>query len=296
MKQLSARKLRRKSFFQWVKAKNSLTTQIGSTRTAMLTESMTVFGWDQEDTKGDLLMSSRKLYLAALLTEAVRIIKEAEAPPGPMPPSGAVPPSPVPPAPATNAPAPSPPVDPNAPPSDTGAEAKPFDLDAMIDRLNVIRGGKSFADPEVYGQLTSYFKSISETDKAVIDRFLQSIGKIVIQVDQTQQGTSSGNAQPAMNQTPAPAAPAPAPGGAAVQEGVDDSNDNLLAESVKEGVRFKFAGREMDFGSTDHVKVLKGLLHGLQNLRDCYELGSANRHVYASACHKLKRLILKHGS
>lgn len=136
---------------------------------------------------------------------------EAEAPPVASQ-AGAVPPSPVPPAAATNAPAPPPPVDPNVPPAVPGEEAKPFDLDAMIDRLNVIRGGKSFADPEVYGQLTSYFKSTSDADKAVIDKFLQSIGKIVIQVDASQQGSASGPAQPAMNQ--APVAPAPAPGAA----------------------------------------------------------------------------------
>lgn len=69
----------------------------------------------------------------------------------------------------------------------------------------------------------------------------------------------------------------------------------LLLESVKEGVRFKFGGKEMDFGSTDHIRVLKGLLHGMQSLRDCYQVGSANRHVYASACHKLRKLIAKHG-
>lgn len=239
-------------------------------------------------------MSSRKLYLAALLTEAVRIIKEAEMPPPQTPPGSAVPPSPVPPAGATNAPPPTPPVDPNAVPGASTDQPKPFDLDALIDRLNVIRGGKSFADPEVYGQLTSYFKATSDTDKAVIDKFLQSIGKIVIQVDTTQQGSSAASAQPAMNQTPAAAPPA-ATGGApaGLQEGTEQ--ENLLLETVKEGVRFKFGGKEMDFGSSDHVRVLKGLLHGLQNLRDCYQVGSANRHVYASACHKLRKLVAKHG-
>jgi pyruvate/2-oxoglutarate dehydrogenase complex dihydrolipoamide acyltransferase (E2) component len=243
---------------------------------------------------------SRKLYLAALITEAVRVIKEAQ---GVVPPTGqAVPPSPVPPAPATNAPAPSPAPTPdgaNTPPPVDGEQPKPFDLDTLIDRLNVIRGGKSFADPEVYGHLTTYFNSLNDADKASVDRFLQSIGRIVIQVDDTQQ-TGSGNAQPAMNQTPAPApapaAPAPAPGGApAVQESIDLSEGNLLLESVKEGVRFKFAGKEMDFGSSDHLKVLKYMLHGLQNLRDCYQTGSANRLVYATTCHKLRRLIAKHG-
>lgn len=243
--------------------------------------------------KGQVM--SRKLYLAALLTEAVRIVKEAEAPQQPAP-GPAVPPSPVPPAPATNAASAAPPTDPNAPPAAAGEQPKPFDLDVLIDRLNVIRGGKSFADPEVYGQLTSYFKSTSDADKAVIDKFLQSIGKIVIQVDTTQQ-TGSGTAQPPVGQTPAPVTPAAAPGAAPgpVQEGLELQEENMLLESVKEGVRFKFGGKEMDFGSTDHLKILKYVLHGLQNLRDCYQVGSANRHVYASACHKLRKLIAKHG-
>lgn len=161
------------------------------------------------------MSAHRKLYLSALLTEAVRILKEQDPAVPPAPGGSAVPPSPVPPAPATNGapPAPAaPPVDPNAAPA---ADAKPFDVDSMIERLNVIRGGKSFADPEVYGQLTSFFKTLSDADKAAIDKFLQSIGKVVIQVDASQQGTTA-TAQPPMNQGPAPVAaaptPAPAPG------------------------------------------------------------------------------------
>lgn len=73
-------------------------------------------------------------------------------------------------------------------------------------------------------------------------------------------------------------------------------NDELLTESVKTGVKFKFGSREMDFGSAEHVKVLRAMLHSLQSLRDCYNTGSANRHVFAMACHKLKRLIDKHGT
>jgi len=240
---------------------------------------------------------SRKLYLASLLTEAVRIVKEAQQPPAapPAPPAGtqAVPASPVPPSPATNAQGPSG-ADPNAPPPAGGEQPKPFDLDVLIDRLNVIRGGKSFADPEVYGQLTTYFNGLNDTDKAVIDRFLQSIGKIVIQVDNNQ-NSGSNTAQPPMNQTPA-APPAPAASAAPMQEALEPFREDVILESVKEGVRFRFGNKEMDFGSSDHLKVLKYMLHGLQNLRDCYQVGSANRHVYASACHKLRKLIAKHGS
>jgi hypothetical protein len=68
----------------------------------------------------------------------------------------------------------------------------------------------------------------------------------------------------------------------------------LITESVKEGVKYKLGSKEMDFGSADHVRVLKGMLHGLQGLRDCYQVGSANRHVYSAACHKLRKLIAKH--
>jgi hypothetical protein len=67
-----------------------------------------------------------------------------------------------------------------------------------------------------------------------------------------------------------------------------------LNESTREGVKFKFGGKEMEFGSPEHVRVLKALLRGLQALRDCYPTGSANRHVYSSACYRLKKLIDKH--
>jgi hypothetical protein len=77
-----------------------------------------------------------------------------------------------------------------------------------------------------------------------------------------------------------------------VKEAVKDA---LIKESVKEGVKYKLGSKEMEFGSPDHVRVLKGILHALQSLRDCYQPGSANRHVYSSACHKLRKLIAKHG-
>jgi hypothetical protein len=101
-------------------------------------------------------------------------------------------------------------------PAGQDGQPKPFDVDSMIERMNIIRGGRSFADPEVYGQLTSYFKGLNEADKAIIDRFLQDINKIVIQVDTTQQvAGGGGGAQPPAGPAPtapAPAAPAAAPG------------------------------------------------------------------------------------
>lgn len=168
-----------------------------------------------------LQKEARTRLLNAYLLEAQRFLREqAPGMPAPVVPpvSSPVPPSPVPPAPATNtsAAAPSTPQTPGMPAGQDG-QPKPFDVDTMIERMNIIRGGRSFADPEVYGQLTSYFKGLNEADKAIIDRFLQDINKIVIQVDTTRQvAGGGGGAQPPAGPAPtaptAPAAPAAAPG------------------------------------------------------------------------------------
>lgn len=156
-------------------------------------------------------MKNRKLHLEALLREAVKMLKEQD--PGAAAVGSAVPPSPLPPASATNSsqtalPPEVPPPGVPPVPGTSPEEQKPFDVDQMIERLNVIRGGRSFADPEVYGQLTTYFKGLNEADRSAIDRFLQSIGKIVIQVNLSQTDLS-GTAQAPMQQgvSPAPAAP-----------------------------------------------------------------------------------------
>jgi len=75
-----------------------------------------------------------------------------------------------------------------------------------------------------------------------------------------------------------------------VKETLDDL---ILLETVKENIKYRLGTKELDFGSPEHVRILKGILHGLQNLRDCYRIGSANRHVYAATCGKLRRLIKK---
>lgn len=144
--------------------------------------------------------TQRKKHLRYLVTEAVRILKEQDiGMPGA--PVSAVPP-PAPPAPDVTM-TPQPGADGTQGPQG----AKPFTVDEMIERLNVVRSGKSFSDPEVYGQLTSYFKGLSEPDKAVIDKFLQGLGRVVIQVDSAEQGSQAGGQPP----PPAPAAPTPGP-------------------------------------------------------------------------------------
>ncbi len=51
-------------------------------------------------------------------------------------------------------------------------------VDGLISRLNKLRGGKSLNDAEVYGQLTTLFKQMSENDKIVIDSFLTKVAEL----------------------------------------------------------------------------------------------------------------------
>lgn len=204
----------------------------------------------------------------SLLTESIKMLKEQQYSP--------VPPTTAPIAPETNASAtmlPQPSGTPAAPIQPNGVgQPKPFDVDQMIDRLNVIRGGKSFSDPEVYGQLTTYFNGLADTDKAVIDQFLQNLNKIVIQVSPDQQSTGTApQVQPPMSQ-PSPggggmAAPAPAPsvGMPMTEENevVDEKEDSeVLTESLKQGTKFVLGNNSLELGSPNHIKILKGILKG----------------------------------
>lgn len=145
----------------------------------------------------------RKKYLSGLINEAiVQILSEQDAAAAPM-----------------GMPAPAaPPADVSAPPSPEASADKPkeFTVDDMIERLNVIRGGRSFTDPEVYGQLVTYFKTLGDDQKASMEKFLMDLGKIVINVNEQEAPPSpeasavppaTPAAQPAV--PPAPTAPAP---------------------------------------------------------------------------------------
>lgn len=145
----------------------------------------------------------RKKYLSGLINEAiVQILSEQDAAGAPV-----------------GMPAPAaPPADVSAPPAPEAIADKPkeFTVDDMIERLNVIRGGRSFTDPEVYGQLVTYFKTLGDEQKAAMEKFLMDLGKIVINVNEQEAPPSpevsavppaTPAAQPAV--PPAPAAPAP---------------------------------------------------------------------------------------
>ncbi len=113
-------------------------------------------------------------------------------------------------------------------PDATQTNAEQITIDTLIERLNIVRGGKSFTDPEVYGQMTTYFKTMGLQERDIVYKFLLQISKIVTSntqeqtqvADSTQQQQAAPQAQPVPPPqstppitpvaTPAPvAAPAP---------------------------------------------------------------------------------------
>lgn len=147
-------------------------------------------------------MSMRKNILALSLFEAARALREQAAPPPPA-------------APAAPAPETEPAQD--VPTDDETGEA--LTLDHILDRLNTIRSGKSFQDPEVYGKLTTLYKRITPEDKIKLNQQLRNIGAVV--QNQIPVEMAKGAEQPAPEAPPevapeaTPAAP-PAPAPAAV--------------------------------------------------------------------------------
>jgi hypothetical protein len=131
----------------------------------------------------------RKNLIALSLFNAAKILKEQEevelAPPAPA------------------APALAPDGGPGVP---RGKGGDPLTIENMIERFNVIRAGKSFDDPEVFGQLTTLYKAMEDDQKQKLDTLLWNIGKIVQNVSDK----PAPEAPPAPAPEAAPAAP-PAP-------------------------------------------------------------------------------------
>lgn len=145
-------------------------------------------------------MSMRKNILALSLFEAAKLLQEQEAPPA-APPAVANPKTEV-------------PTD-----EETG---EALTLDHILERLNTIRSGKSFQDPEVYGQLTTLYKNMPPEDKIKLNKQLKAIGSIVqnIPSKEGKEATETVSAAatpetaappPAEEAPPIPAAPSPAP-------------------------------------------------------------------------------------
>ena len=152
----------------------------------------------------------RERHLANLIREAiVNVIAEQQQ---------AVPPPPAA-MPDQSVPQPMP-QDPAQTPQPDQTQQQELSVDSLIERLNVIRGGKSFTDPQVYEAMTNFYNGLTPQDKESLDRNLTEIGKVVISAnDQQQQGQQPPTANNPVT-TPAPVGgqtpPPPAAGGAPI--------------------------------------------------------------------------------
>ena len=129
----------------------------------------------------------------------------------------AVPPASTPPAQQTNVmdPGTTPPSPPATPETGDGEE---FTLDMMVDKLNVLRGAKSFTDPEIYGKMTTFFNELTEEQKSSFKWLLTELVGLTDQapttpgIQNTVQSPQQGNqGQGAPQAAPAAAPPAQAP-------------------------------------------------------------------------------------
>lgn len=153
-----------------------------------------------------LIEERRKRYLESLIKEAVTNVLAEQDQAMSAPPAPAAPPPPAP------AQPPAPPAGNDLDPMQPSSANQPFTVDDMIERLNVIRGGRSFTDPEVYGRLVTYFKTLDDASRQSLEKFLIELGKIVIDVGQEKPADPNGNQEPPAAQPPAPeASPTPAP-------------------------------------------------------------------------------------
>ena len=100
---------------------------------------------------------------------------------------------------------------------DVEGDDKEFTIEEMIERLNVIRGGKSFKDNDVYTKLIVFFSKLSEEQKATMRQMLIDIGQVVINAPENEVTAAEVPAPKAPVETAPPAAtpPPPAPAAAA---------------------------------------------------------------------------------
>lgn len=128
-----------------------------------------------------------------------------------------------------------PPVAPAQPPVQTaqppmpGAEQPPADptqqtpqssmsLDDLIEKLNLIRGGRSFTDPEVYTKMGEVFKTFTDQQKTELDASLTKVIDVIVNPDEGQLAQPGNAPQTPTSQTPQTPTSAPAPQPAPTQQ------------------------------------------------------------------------------
>jgi hypothetical protein len=143
-------------------------------------------------------MSLRKNLIALSLFNAANMLQEQEeAAPAP--------------AMAPAAPQPTTP-DPTETSSPVDEQGNEITLDKMIDRINIIRSGLSFEEPEVYGKLTTMFKGMPIKDKKKLYKQLTDISAIVQNIPaEKQQGQQTDEVPPPPQAQAVPPVPAEVP-------------------------------------------------------------------------------------
>jgi hypothetical protein len=79
--------------------------------------------------------------------------------------------------PAAAAPAPAP--DAAAPTAPTAIERAPITVDEIIDKLNIVRSGRSTKDSDVKRELEEYVAQFNEEEKQALVAFLEGLGQIL---------------------------------------------------------------------------------------------------------------------
>jgi hypothetical protein len=185
-------------------------------------------------------------------------------------------------------------------------------LDKIVDHLNGIRSGKSFTDPLVYTSLSNIFNSLSAAEKAVLDKVLSQLDASITQITKQQSPPNPNNqeakgpaiqpsmgvnqqqspnsfqgpqaAQQAMSQTPM----------AGMMSGVLAESSSLasLVESLNKPTGALLVdGKEVMFGSDEHLNQVRVVVDGLESLKNCYKKGSSIRYTLSAACGRLRKIL-----
>ena len=144
--------------------------------------------------------SLRKNLLALAVFNAAKLISEQQAAPQPPAPQDPM-------APGASVPGPeAQPVPGQAPPS--GEE---LTVDTLIAKLNKIRAGRSFSDPDIYSKLTAMFNTIPQEQQPQFFKMLDDIGAAVQPTPNDQQLAQGQPPTPDMAAAPPPPATPAAP-------------------------------------------------------------------------------------
>jgi pyruvate dehydrogenase E2 component (dihydrolipoamide acetyltransferase) len=113
-------------------------------------------------------------------------------------------------------------------PGAPAAPAQPITVEDIIDKLNIVRSGRSTKDSDVKRELEEYVAQFSEDEKQALIAFLEGLGQILtsgvdsddaadpqdpyaLQIQKSGGATASNAVRPPQPAAAAPAAPAPGP-------------------------------------------------------------------------------------